>query len=127
MELENFNLETSRNYSNLDQCLNESLALLSTRTGQKRKALNDQYKALTKDLVPITFGRLNVSRGKPTLKDVKILLDSGSSSTVMCTKLAKKLKIKQVPSVQWTTMAGSVQTGQKTKAHFPFLNSLKTG
>ena len=118
MELENFNLETSRNYSNLDQCLNESLALLSTRTGQKRKALNDQYKALTKDLVPITFGRLNVSRGKPTLKDVRILLDSSSSSTVMCTKLAKKLKIKQVPSVQWTTMAGSVQTGQKAKAPF---------
>ena len=88
-EVENFNLETSRNYSNLDQCLNESLALLSTRTGQKRKLINDQYKAKTKDLVPITFGRLNVSCGKPMLKDVRIMLDSGSSSTVMCTKLAK--------------------------------------
>ena len=101
--MENFNLEISTDSSTLDQCLNESLALLSTRTGQKRKALNESYEAKIKDLVPITFGRLNVSRGKITLKDVKILLDSGSSSTVMCKKLAKKLKIKQVPSVQWTT------------------------
>ena len=97
-ELENFS--TTKDYLNLDQCLNESLALQSTCKCQKRTLENKQYKDKIQDLVPITFGRLNTSCGKPMFKDVQILLDSSSSSTVMCKKLATKLKTKQVPKVK---------------------------
>ena len=82
------------------------------------KTANDNYAKKIKDLVPITFGRLNTSLGKPVPKNVRILLDSGSSATVMCTRLAKKLRIKKIPDVNWSTMAGNVKTGLKSKIEF---------
>ena len=95
---------------------------MSTRTGHNNNKnshlSNENYEKHVRNLVPITFGRLNVSRGKPSPKNVRILLDSGSSSTVMCAKLAKKLKIKRTRDVKWTTMAGDVKTGYKTKTEF---------
>ena len=86
--------------------------------GHMSKTANDKFSKKIKDLVPITFGRLNTSLGKPVPQNVRILLDSGSSATVMCTRLAKKLRIKKIPSVNWSTMAGKVQTGLKSKIEF---------
>ena len=82
---------SSKAYSKLDKCLNESLALLSVRGDRHNK----DYTKTVADLVPITFGRLNLSKGKPQPKNIKILLDSGSSGTIMCENLAKKLRVKK--------------------------------
>ena len=60
-----------------------------------RPLKNQQYKTLVEDLVPITFGRLNLTRGKPKPKNIRVLLDSGSSGTVMYETLAKRLKVKK--------------------------------
>ena len=74
---------SSKTYSELDKCLNESLALLSVRGNR----INKDYTETAANKVPVTFGGLNLSRGKPHPKNIKILLDSGSSSTLMCKKL----------------------------------------
>ena len=58
---------SSRTFSNLDKCLNKSLALLSVRGDHRNK----DYTKTVADLVPITFGRLNLSRGKPQPKNMK--------------------------------------------------------
>ena len=78
-------------FSKLDECLNESLALLSVCEDHPKKDCTETVA----DLVPVTFGRLNLSKGKPTPKNIKVLLDSGSSGTIMCENLAKKLRIKK--------------------------------
>ena len=106
---------SSRTFSNLDKCLNESLALLSVRGDHRNK----DYTKTVADLVPITFGRLNLSRGKPQPKNIKILLDSGSTGTLMCENLAKKLKVKKSSSTfEWTTLAGPVKTATTAKVEF---------
>ena len=82
---------SSTTYSELDKCLNESLALLSVC----RDRMNKDYTEAVADLVPVTFGRLNLSKGKPQPKNIRILLDSGSTQTIMCKHLAKKLRTKK--------------------------------
>jgi hypothetical protein len=41
------------------------------------------------------FVRFNTSRGKPKPITIKVLLDSGASGSLICTKFAKKLKLKK--------------------------------
>ena len=105
---------SSKTYSNLDECLNESLALLSVRGDSHKK----DYTKTVADLVPVTFGRLNLSKGKPQPKNIKILLDSGSSGTLMCENLAKKLRVKRSSTTKWKTMAGTVSTAGTAKVEF---------
>ena len=105
---------SSKTYSNLDECLNESLALLSVRGD----CINKDYTNVVADLVPVTFGRLNLTKGKPKPTNIRILLDSGSTQTILCKHLAKKLKTRKEPTTKWTTMAGTVKTGESAKVEF---------
>ena len=79
---------------------------------------NKDYTKTVADLVPVTFGRLNLSKGKPQPKNIKILLDSGSSGTIMCENLAKKLRVKKSSTTKWKTMAGTVSTAGTAKVEF---------
>lgn len=89
MEHECFSLK--KTFKNFVQCLNELLALLSVCGDHKNE---QQSKTSVEDLVPITFGRLNLTRRKPKPKNIRVLLDSSSSGTVMHETLAKRLVVK---------------------------------
>ena len=103
-------------YSSLDKCLNESHSLFT-----RKDQTNDQEKEfaeLKQRLVPLTFGRINTTRGKPTPVTIWILFNSGGSGTVLDKKFAKKLQQDKCAAVEWSTVAGKVSTNKKAKIQF---------
>ena len=67
---------------------------------------------------PMTFGRLNVSLGKPKLKTIKILCNSGATATILSKKFVKNLRTKQDSVQTWETPAGTFETHSKCKVDF---------
>ena len=65
----------------------------------------------------MTFGRIRTSPGKPKPITIKILLDSGSSTTLAVASLAKKLRIKPIEK-KFETTAGIFVTHGKAKMQF---------
>ena len=74
----------------------------------------------TSDLKPIAYVRLNLrGAGKPKPITVRALLDSGGSGTLLCSKYAKKLKLKTSSTkTEWTTPGGKLKTTKHAKAQF---------
>ena len=64
---------------------------------------------------PVTVGAINHRLGKSKLSNLRILLDSGASSTILSGKYAKKLRQKTTKPQKWVTQAGTIQTNQKAK------------
>ena len=58
------------------------------------------------------------SLGKPKTKDIKVLLDSGASSSLIKDTKVSKLRIKDDTNIQWHTSAGVFATNQKVKVNF---------
>ena len=69
-------------------------------------------------LVPILFGEINTSLGKPKYQQIRILLDSGASSTIVNEKFVKNLRLKKSDETDWSTMAGNFRTNTKCKILF---------
>jgi RNase H-like domain found in reverse transcriptase/Reverse transcriptase (RNA-dependent DNA polymerase)/Integrase zinc binding domain len=64
-----------------------------------------------RNLVPITFAVMRARRGKIKLANIKLLLDSGASSTLIASKYTKNLKKQEnVSPTKWTTTAGVFET-----------------
>ena len=83
-----------------------------------RNTPNQQFEELQQKLVPLTFGRINTSRGKPTPETLRVLFDSGGSGTVLTERFARKLKRIKCPEVKWNMMAGKVTTSEMAKVQF---------
>ena len=93
--------------------MNESHSLFT-----QKDQTNDQEKEfaeLKQRLVPLIFGRINTTRGKPTPVTIWILFDSGGSGTVLDKKFAKTLRHDKCLAVEWSTTAGKVSTNKKAK------------
>ena len=73
---------------------------------------------MPEELSPILFGAMNRRLGKEKLQNVKILLDSGSSGTLIDAKLTKHLRIKKESGTKWNTANGSFTTKGKVKVDF---------
>jgi hypothetical protein len=90
----------------LDRYVNEHYLLANTvrRPENKRAKLKHDESDTTSPR--IVFVHVNNRRGKTKFCPVKeALLDSGASTTVLSTSIAKKLKIKTVPTTtQWSTV-----------------------
>ena len=67
--------------------------------------------------MPVTFGRIRTSLGKPKPKTIKILLDSGASKTLVIASLIQKLRVTPAEA-RWSTMAGTFTTHGTTKIQF---------
>ena len=67
---------------------------------------------------PITFGSLNYRIGKPKYKDIKILLDTGASKSIIRSDLVTKLRTKTDNKTIWDTAAGPMSTNKTVKAKF---------
>ena len=107
-------------FSSLDSCLNENYSLenytYSTRSrvvGQTRKRVK-----VERELVPCVFAHLRSTLGKERRTVLRVLLDSGASSSIIAKSHASKLRTKKSPSVEWTTAAGSFTTNSKVKIDF---------
>ena len=108
-EFELYNISNNK-YTSLDQCINNSYSLFQTRSNHT--TIN------SKNLVLLTSGKVNTSLGVPKYKNIKVLLDSGSSSTIMSSHLAKKLQIKRGPKLNWSTLASTVSARTKVRVQF---------
>ena len=87
--------------------------LLSTAN---RKTVSKQQKLEQK--APITFARIATSLGKGKAKTIRVLLDSGASSSIIYKPLVNKLRIRQTAPTEWNTAAGLFTMSQKTVIRF---------
>jgi len=69
-------------------------------------------------LSPIVFAELRAGLGKVKTKALKVLLDSGASTSLVQASAVKKLRHKKTRSETWTTAAGTFQTTHTTDVEF---------
>ena len=70
--------EKEENYTSLDECLDDSIYTI-------RRTLAGRHKKIkaTHANTPITFGKIKYGLGKPRLKTIRILFDSGASKSIL--------------------------------------------
>ncbi len=98
----------------LDELLNISLLRRLGSGGQSSTKRNAKRRKVD-HLAPIVFAKLNTSRGKPQLRTIKVLLDSGSSGTVIHEDFVKKLRVSKDETTKWSTAAGKLTTNRTVK------------
>ena len=64
---------------------------------------------------PAMVCAINHGLGESKLSNLRILLDSGASSTILSGKYAKKLLQKMTKPQTWITQAGTIKTNKKSK------------
>ena len=134
-EEQSFNIETSLSYSNfstydsLDTCINDSLDIDESYTMFSRKDLSSKKTDALKNnnAVPLTFGKVNTRLGKPKLASMRVLLDSGGSSTVIRKEYVENCGYTNVPTyngVLWQGLCGPLRG---PKYSFPYQSSMRIG
>ena len=72
----------------------------------------------TNQLTPVTIALVNTWLGKSRYKKVRILLDSGSSGSIILEKFVRKLRMQKDTTTNWITKGGNFQTSKKCKTTF---------
>ena len=67
-------------------------------------------KVKSQHLSPIMMGDCNTRLGKPKFKPIRILFDSGTTSTIVVHNVAKKLCINKSRTMKWSTKGGNFTT-----------------
>ena len=98
----------------MNELLNISL-LRRLRSGGRQTTTRNSKKRKVDHLAPILFAKVNTSGGKPKLKTIKVLLDSGSSGTVIHEDFVKKLQVSNDETTKWSTAAGKLTTNRTVK------------
>ena len=81
--------------------------------------MNKTRKLNNDDLAPIVFGEILKNTNVETrMKNLRVLLDSGASGSIIHSRFVKENKIKQGKKVEWTTMSGIFKTHGKVKIEF---------
>ena len=62
--------------------------------------------------------KLQVKLGIPKTTMIRALCDSGTSSSIMESKLASKLRVKEDATTTWNTAGGPLITNKKAKIRF---------
>ena len=71
------------------------------------------------DLTPILYGRLHTRLEHPNPRTVKILLDSGTSVSIIQYKYVEKLRLKKHHDpLKWKTAAGELSTKYQVDIEF---------
>ena len=69
-------------------------------------------------LTPVTVGLINTQLGMSIFKKIRILLDSGSSGSIILEKFVRKLHMQNDTTTSWITKGGNFQTSKKCKTTF---------
>ena len=63
--------------------------------------------------MPVLVGGMNCRLGKSKFRSLKIILDSGSSSSILLGKHRENMHKKNTKPVCWSTQGGEFQTKKK--------------
>jgi hypothetical protein len=97
----------------------KSLNLALNRLASVRASSQSTTKrAKSTHLMPISFGRIQTTLGRPKTKGIRILFDSGSSQTHVKRSFAKKLNLRNETVATWNTAAGQIKTSERCVVHF---------
>ena len=72
----------------------------------------------TNQLTPVTIAFINTRLGKSRFKKIRILLESGSSRSIILEKFVHKLLMQNDTTNSWITKGGNFQTSKKCKTTF---------
>ena len=72
----------------------------------------------TNQLTPVTIVLINTRLGKSRYKKIRILLDSGSSGSIILEKFVHKLCMQNDTITSWIMKGGNFQTSKKCKTTF---------
>ena len=72
----------------------------------------------TNQLTPVTIALINTWLGKSRFKKIRILLDSGSSGSIILEKFICKLCMQNDTTTSWITKGGNFQTSKMCKTTF---------
>ena len=72
----------------------------------------------TNQLTPVTVALMNTWLGKSRFKKIRILLDSGSSGSIIPEKFVRKLHMQNDTTTSWITKGGNFQMSKKCKTTF---------
>ena len=61
---------------------------------------------------------MNMRLGKPSVKPLRILVDTGTTSSIILGRFTKKLRTKRTVATTWRTKAGTFTTTEKCKIKF---------
>ncbi len=67
---------------------------------------------------PILIGEMNTRLGRPVVEPLRILVDTGTTSSIILGKFTKKLRMKRTTATTWRTKAGTFTTTKKCKIQF---------
>ena len=110
LELEQYHMEeVSLDLEEVNVSENFSLSDLRGRPQKCQK---------TNQLTPVTIALVNTQIGKSKYKKIRILLDSGSSGSIILEKFVRKLCMKNDATTSWITKGGNFQTSKKCKTTF---------
>ena len=111
-------------FSTLDQCINTSHdcnSIMSQLTGRPKysnKSNNNKSIATA----PIVFAKVFLNKKRTKFTYIKILLDSGASSSIAHERLFRKLKTYVDNSTVWNTMAGTLSTSKRSSLNTKMQN-----
>jgi hypothetical protein len=94
----------------------DAYSIRSTLAGNSSPPLAKRTK--THDLAPIVIGLIKHPKLDSAAKSMKVLLDSGTSSTIIKRKYVKHLSLHKTKQIKWTTIAGAMLTTEKCKIKF---------
>ena len=102
-------------FSTLDQCINTSHdcnSIMSQLTGRpKYSNKNNNNKSIA--TAPIVFAKVFLNKKRTKFTYIKMLLDSGASSSIAHERLFQKLNTYVDNSTVWNTMAGTLSTSKR--------------
>ena len=106
---------------NLDTIIQSQLAaearLRPTVDSHVMSSLRPKKKRRHGKTTPVVTIKFQERHGTPRCIALRALLDSGTSSTILEAKHAKKLRKKKDSSTTWSTAAGTFNTSLKAKVH----------
>ena len=110
LDLHNLDLILTRQIEVESKLLNQESNLLSSSRPKKKKKSNH--------VTPVLVVRLRTSLGSPKPVELRALLDSGSSTSLLEERFAKKLRVKRDAPTEWATAAGTFRTDKRATCQF---------
>ena len=95
----------------------EEVNALASRLGHCDKRRKIEQNLAEADYVPILTGVIQIKSGTPKGKLMRILLDSGASTSIITKPFVKKLRVRSDTQTKWSVAGGKLTTNERCKIH----------